>query len=316
MATEDLETTIPNIHDTSLDADDSTLQQRMHLAIHAYNQKSKESNIRLLRDCVDAISALNLPTEDQKVNRIAHVLFATEDWGQNEDFSTRPQSGPKQIGDYGWPPERLEQVLELPQVQRNCFKPAFSKEFSAILVEEMTSVVFEGREDEGVMPVELTAFFSCVSGVYSLDYDRRGLCEFEAPIEEGVSREDMRLFLESENTVSEDIEEEMPDVYEQLDVRGGFRFGWKTGLWGGEPVRQWHSFYLFCQRKCDGDDADINWGWRVVIHLESDCDEGIVHPVRIFDTIFEFLDWYGDWYNRLDLEGFLKDLVEDNEFGE
>jgi hypothetical protein len=177
----------------------------------------------------------------------------------------------------------------------------------------VTKVVFGEHTEPSVVPRELLAFFSCVSGVYHLNYNRLGLCEFEAPVEEGVSREEMHKTLEGENTVPEDIEEEMPFVSEQLDVLGGFHFGWNTEIWGGEPVRQWHSFYLFCRPKCD-DDANADWGWRVVIHLESDSDEGTVAPVKVFDTIPDFLEWYGSWYDRLDRERFLKDLVEGTEF--
>lgn len=103
-----------------------------------------------------------------------------------------------------------------------------------------------------------------------------------------------------------------------------------------QPVEQWHSYYLFCRYKPDAEEeeedapyktkdhtykfkdhkTDAGWAWRVVIHLESDGNEGIDYPTRIFNSIFEFLDWYGSWYDRLDLEDFLEDLVEDYEFGD
>ncbi|KAG9700864.1 hypothetical protein KCU95_g953, partial [Aureobasidium melanogenum] len=224
---EDLERTVAGTHNIAIDSDALTLKQEMHLAVQSYNQKSKESNLRLLRDCVNAISTLNL-TEQEKLNRIAQILFRSEDWGQNEDFSNQPESSPKQVGDYGWPPEWLEQVLGLPQLQRNCYRPPYSEQFSTMLVEEMIKVVFKGREEHKVVvPQELIAFFGCTQD--------------------------------------------------------------------------------------DKDEAQ--WAWRVVIHLESDFDDGIVNPTRIFDSIFEFLNWYGDWYNRLDLEDFLEKLVEDYEFG-
>ncbi|KEQ60407.1 uncharacterized protein M437DRAFT_86868 [Aureobasidium melanogenum CBS 110374] len=361
---EDLERTVAGTHNVAIDSDALTLKQEMHLAVQSYNQKSKESNLRLLRDCVNAISTLNL-TEQEKLNRIAQILFRSEDWGQNEDFSNQPESAPKQVGDYGWPPERLEQVLGLPQLQRNCYRLPYSEKFSTMLVEEMIKVVFKGREEHKVVvPQELIAFFGFVSGVLSLDYDRRGLCPFEAPIKEVVSKasrdhlvcDDGCLF----NLVHEDVEQETlvreqmreildgrnkapkatvknfndtwadlfeMDVLSRLDVLGGFQFGWSIGICKYEPVEWWHSYYLFCRHKADQDNADdtkktqddkdeAEWAWRVVIHLESDFDDGIVHPTRIFDSIFEFLNWYGDWYNRLDLEDFLEKLVEDYEFGE
>ncbi|KAG9850218.1 hypothetical protein KCU98_g4492, partial [Aureobasidium melanogenum] len=295
MTEEDLETMTINLRTVSLDSDDSTLKQRMHLAIQSYNQKSKQSNLRLLSDCVSAISSLNLPTEQEKLNRIAHIL--------------------------------------------------------------------------------------CVRGVFSLDYDRRGLCPFEAPVKEEVSREKMRdhlvcdneclLDLEHEDVEHKDVEqkdvaarEEMhetlewknkapkeatvvnnskarwvdlfaEDVLSRLDVLGGFQFGWSIGLCKYQPIEQWHSYYLFCRYKPDAEEeedapyktkdhthkykdhkTDAGWAWRVVIHLESDGNEGIDYPTRIFDSIVGYLDWYGSWYERLDLEDFLEDLVEDYEFGD
>lgn len=341
MAVQDLETIIANMRNTSIDPADLDLNQRMHFAIQAYNQESKDSNLRLLHDCIKAINTLNLPREEEKLNRIARILFATEDWGQDVDFSNRLESAPERVGDYGWPPEWLGQVLELPQVQIDCFKPRYSKEFSAMFVEEMVKVVFAGRGEERVVPRELIAFFSCASGVCSLDLDRRGVCPFEAPVKEGASRKEVRDTLVCNNECPSGVVQDLKDVsvdlfgedvLSRLDVLGGFGFGWNTGVWQSQPVEQWHSYYLFCRHKPGGDEDDdgyadntdedkdnankAEWGWRVVIHLESDGDEGIVQPTKVFDTIFEFLEWYGDWYNRLDLEEFLKYLVEDNEFGE
>ncbi|KAH0350707.1 hypothetical protein KCU83_g4668, partial [Aureobasidium melanogenum] len=62
--------------------------------------------------------------------------------------------------------------------------------------------------------------------------------------------------------------------------------------------------------------TDAGWAWRVVVHLESDGNEDVDYPTRIFDSTVEFLDWYDSWYERLDLEDFLEDLVEDYEFGD
>ncbi|KAG9565761.1 hypothetical protein KCU71_g1646, partial [Aureobasidium melanogenum] len=374
MAEEDLEIITTSLRTTSINSDSSTLEQQMHHAIVAYNQKSKASNLCLVRNCVNAISSLNLSTEQEKLNRLAHILFMEKDWGQNEDFSKQPENAPQQVGDYGWPPERLEQVLDLPQLQRDCYNPPYSEKFSTMLVEEMVKVVFKGREDETVVPHELIAFFSCVSGVFSLDYDQRGLCPFEAPVKEGSSRKEMRDHLVCDNGCLLDLEheeqkdvaarEEMheslerknkapkeatvvknpkdtwvdlftDDVVSRLDVLGGFQFGWSIGLYRYQPIEQWHSYYLFCRYKPDAEEeedapyktkdhtykykdhkTDAGWAWRVVIHLESDGNEGIDYPTRIFDSIVEFLDWYGDWYERLDLEDFLEDLVEDYEFGD
>ncbi|KAH0021489.1 hypothetical protein KCU78_g6094, partial [Aureobasidium melanogenum] len=313
MDPEDLEAIVASFRSLHVDEDDEALRQRMEQSIQEYNRKARESDHRFVRECVEAVAAAGLETEQEKLNRMAHVFFAMEDWGTNIDFDAKPHLKPKQLGDYGWPPERLDQVLELPQLSRDSLKPALSKEFSAMLVQEMTNVVFGEHAESSVVPKELAAFFSCVSGVYDLDYNRLGLCEFEAPVKEGVSQEEMHETLESENTVPEDMKEEIPDVFERLDVLGGFHFGWNTGLWRGEPVRQWHSFYLFCRSK-DHEEVNAGWGWRVVVQLESDDDEGIVAPVKIFDTIPDFLQWYGNWYDRLDRARFLKELAEGVEF--
>lgn len=309
----DLQAIIARLRGIRVNETDEALKQQMEQSIQEYDRKARENNNLFVRECVEAVAAAGLDTEQEKLDRMAHVLFGMEDWGANIDFEANPHLKPKQFGDYGWPPERLDQVLELPQLRRNGLKPAFSKEFSAMLVDEMTKVVFGEHAEPSVVPQELVAFFSCVSGVYDLNYNRLGLCEFEAPVQEGISREEMHDSLEGENTVPEDIEEEMPFVPEQLDVLGGFHFGWNTGIWGGEPVQQWHSFYLFCRPKTD-EEADADWGWRVVIYLESDSHEGTMAPVKVFDTIFDFLEWYGSWYDRLDRERFLRDLVDDAEF--
>ncbi|KAH0369413.1 hypothetical protein KCU65_g3285, partial [Aureobasidium melanogenum] len=326
MDTEDPEAIIAGFRSLHVDEDDEALRQRMEQSMQEYNTKARESNLRFVRECVEAIAAAGLETEQEKVNRMAHVFFAAENWGSNIDFESEPHLKPEQVGDYGWPPERLDQVLELPQLSRDSLKPAFSKEFSTLLVQEMTKKVFGEHSEASVVPRELAAFFSYVSGVYDLDYNRLGLCEFEAPVKEGVTQEEMHETLERNSILAEDIELDMPSGYgfEQLDILGGFHFGWNTGVWRDEPVRQWNSYFLFCRSKDDEeviamwgkDDEKLNteWGWRVVVHLESDCGEGIVAPVKIFDTIFDFLQWYGSWYDRLDRDRSLEELVEGIEF--
>ncbi|KAG9515386.1 hypothetical protein KCU93_g9503, partial [Aureobasidium melanogenum] len=236
----------------------------MHHTIVAYNQKSKASNLCLVRNCVNAISSLNLPTEQEKLNRLAHILFMEKDWGRNEDFSKQPKNAPKQHEE--------------------------QKDVAAR--EEM----HESLEGENKAPKEATVV--------------------KTPKDTWVD-----LFTD--------------DVVSRLDVLGGFQFGESIGLYQYQPIEQWHSYYLFCRYKPDAEEeedapyrtkdhtyrykdhkTDAGWAWRVVIHLESDGNEGIDYPTRIFDSIVEFLDWYGDWYERLDLEDFLEDLVEDYEFGD
>lgn len=184
---EDLENTVAGIHNIAIDSDVSNFEQQMRHAIHSYNSKSKANNLRLLRTCVNAIFSLDLSTE-QKLNRIARVFFGEKDWGQNMEFSKAGRK-PQRVGDYGWPSDSLEEVVELPQLQEKCYRPPYSEGFSTMLVEEMVKVVFKGQEEQRiVVPEELIAFFSCTSGVFSLDFDRRELCPFEAPIKEGVSQ--------------------------------------------------------------------------------------------------------------------------------
>lgn len=174
MDAQELEAIIANFRGMHVNEDDEALRQRIEHSIQAYNNKARDNNIRFVRDCVEAVAAAGLDTEQEKLNRIAQVFFAEEDWGQNIDFETRthdPQEKPKQLGDYGWPPERLEQVLDLPQLRRDSLKPAFSNEFSATLVDEMTKMVFGEHVKPALVPRELLAFFSCVRGVYDLDYN-------------------------------------------------------------------------------------------------------------------------------------------------
>lgn len=313
MDTEDLEAIIAGLRDVRVD--DETLKMSMRRSVQEYNQKAQESNLRLLRECVDAVAAADLETEQEKLNRIAHLLFAMETWGQDENFSTDPQDTPKRVGDYGWPPERLDQVLGLPQLHKDCTNPPFTEEFSTMLVEEMASVVFGGHTEFKVAPRELLAFFRCVSGVCDLNYNRVGLCAFESPTKEGVTREEMHETIVDKNRIPRFLSTEASDVLEKLDVLGGFRFGWSFSLCRLDPVDQWQSFYLFCRPRSGGDNnCNADWSWRVVIHLDSDGDEGIVAPVKIFETIPDFLKWYGSWYDRFDREQFLEDLIEVVEF--
>ncbi|KAG9739782.1 hypothetical protein KCU73_g9390, partial [Aureobasidium melanogenum] len=134
MDPEDLEAIVASFRSLHVDEDDEALRQRMEQSIQEYNRKARESNHRFVRECVEAVAAAGLETEQEKLNRMAHVFFAMEDWGTNIDFDAKPHLKPKQLGDYGWPPERLDQVLELPQLSRDSLKPALSKEFSAMLV--------------------------------------------------------------------------------------------------------------------------------------------------------------------------------------
>ncbi|KAH0154017.1 hypothetical protein KCU67_g9227, partial [Aureobasidium melanogenum] len=138
MDPEDLEAIVASFRSLHVDEDDEALRQRMEQSIQEYNRKARESDHRFVRECVEAVAAAGLETEQEKLNRMAHVFFAMEDWGTNIDFDAKPHLKPKQLGDYGWPPERLDQVLELPQLSRDSLKPALSKEFSAMLVQEMT----------------------------------------------------------------------------------------------------------------------------------------------------------------------------------
>lgn len=326
MDDKDLEAIVTRFRGIHVDEDDEAVRQQMEHSIQKYNDTARENNIRFVRECVEAVAAAVLETERERLDRMAHVFFAMANWETNTDYDVYPHLKPKQLGDHGWPPERLDRVLELPQIRRDSLKgPALSKEFSATLVDEMTKLVFGEHTEACVVPRELIAFFSCVSGVKDLGYNRIGLCEFEAPVKEGVSREEMHMALEDKYLAPEEIEKEMPFVSEQLEVAGGFRFGWNTGTWRDEVVRQWHSLYLFCRpENFEEDDAegeinmedktDADWGWRVVVYLVSDCNEGIMAPVKIFDTISVFLEWYGSWYDRLDRERLLRELVENEEF--
>lgn len=134
-----------------------------------------------------------------------------------------------------------------------------------MLVEEIVKVVFAGRREERVVPRELLAFLNCVSGVSSLDLDRRGLCPFEAPVKKGASREEGRDTLVCNNECPPEVVQDPKgmsgDLFEEhilsrLDVLGGFEFGWNTGVWQSQPIEQWHSHYLFCRHKPDDDDED------------------------------------------------------------
>ncbi|KAH0338428.1 hypothetical protein KCU74_g1190, partial [Aureobasidium melanogenum] len=146
---------------------------------------------------------------------------------------------------------------------------------------------------------------------------------------DAAAREEMHETLKWKNKAPKEVTVvKTPQRHVGGPVRGRRTF--TSGL------EQWHSYYLFCRYKPDAEEeeedapyktedhtykfkdhkTDAGWAWRVVIHLESDGNEGIDYPTRIFNSIFEFLDWYGSWYDRLDLEDFLEDLVEDYEFGD
>lgn len=177
MDAEELEAIIARFRDICVNEDDEVLRQQMEHSIQAYNNKALKNNIRFVRDCVEAIAAAGLETEQEKLNRLAHVFFAKEDWGQSFDFEASPHLKPEQLGAHGWPPERLDQILDLPQLRRDSLKPAFSEKFSATLVDGMMKFVFGEHAEPTVVPRELVAFFSCASGLYDLDYNRLGLCE-------------------------------------------------------------------------------------------------------------------------------------------
>ncbi|KAG4415507.1 hypothetical protein IFR04_011379 [Cadophora malorum] len=80
----------------------------------------------------------------------------------------------------------------------------------------------------------------------------------------------------------------------------------------GESGRIWTSYYVFCkkvdmsvmfQAGCPQEMyTEANgWQWRVLFHDgwtdRSRCDI----KLHLFDTIIEFLEWYGSWYDRLDM---------------
>lgn len=79
MDPEDLKAVIARSRSLQVDEDDETLRQRMEQSIQEYNTKARESNLRFVRGCVEAITAAGLETEEEKVNRMAHVFFAAED---------------------------------------------------------------------------------------------------------------------------------------------------------------------------------------------------------------------------------------------
>jgi predicted transcriptional regulator len=90
MDAEDLAAIIARFRGIRVNENDNAIAQQMEHSIQGYNKKARENNIRFVRECVEAVATADLETEQQKVNRMARVLFGMENWGTNINLEAKP----------------------------------------------------------------------------------------------------------------------------------------------------------------------------------------------------------------------------------
>lgn len=86
----------------------------------------------------------------------------------------------------------------------------------------------------------------------------------------------------------------------------------RDGLVTADTGRLWSSYYILCKKGGTESAVDISsskeqytqangWHWRVLFVDGSKDPQNSEFTLHLFDSIVEFLQWYGSWYDRLDM---------------
>lgn len=292
----------------------------MRLAIQNFRQKMESSNRQFLQDRITEISALNLPTEQEKLEKMRTYWWdLTEKRDESWLASASPEAARQAIDEGSV--ARLSDVSSLYHLHMDGIIPSSTTpQWRTMLLDTLQKVcneaAFRDEEDHDfVVPPcdDLVLFLKYASGIEEPDFRFEGLPSFHPPgsaYHASLSPEDLEDHL-CRYVCSESFSDAY--MHDDLEVRVGLNFG--LGVkWKMSDHVEWYCLYLYCRRvvdEMDPDQSHRDWAWRVTIsHAAVVENPQVVYGRKPrFDSIVEFLDWYGSWYEFLDLDQMRKDVA-------
>ncbi|CRL22255.1 unnamed protein product [Penicillium camemberti] len=302
----------------SADADEN-----MRLAVERFRIKMEASNRQFLQDRIDEIEAMNLSTEEEKIDKMKVYWSNLTDKPNDAWMATAPPRIARQCREEG-NVTRLTDVKTLYHENMDgASPPKLLDEWRQMYLDTVQTVcnemAFRDEEDNDfeVPPChDLGLFLKYASTVQDPDFRYAGMAPFEPPgmySQETPDISKYRADLIETLRLYYICEESFLDAYmhEDLEVRVGLQtgIGAKYKMAGHAT---WYSMYLYCRRHVeDSDHSHKDWAWRVVV---SDA-EGVDNPMTVygqkprFDSIVEFLDWYSSWLEHLDMGQVREDVA-------
>jgi len=244
----------------------------------------RSSNIKFLNDRADEIQKMEL-SEDQRL-RIFRRFLVSHDHGRFKSLSSLQEArelvSSQGIWLDGIQPPRLKNAEQSRQ---------FIRAFTAVMNEENES-------DQAIPPPpDLGTFLRFANGVEDPDFRGDAICEWAPGPDSTFEPNDVL-----ENTDIEEFkrhvrgamidDDDSSKISYELDVKAGIRTGEKLRF-----HETWWSFYLYC---CPRIPLGVKpgWGWRIFFTTTSTAADDEL----VWDSIPDFLNWYGSWADRLIVE--------------
>ncbi|KAJ5316629.1 hypothetical protein N7508_001137 [Penicillium antarcticum] len=283
---------------------DKDAGEAMRLAVSRFRTKMEASNRQFIQDRYDEIDGMDV-TDKEKVCKIAIYLrgltYATS-WADVKSYSHRLMDG-----------------VESPTIVSDEWRQMFLETWEAFSNENF----YRDNEEEDnkgfhiPMPHDLVPFIKYTNGVEDPDFRLSGIPSFDpvwglgdspsGPVFDiSEAREELRKTL-GDYLCDDWLSNALDSLDEDLEVKIGFRTGTGCKQDAGIWYDAWESTYAYCRRFAEDDDPrHRDWAWRVVIYPAEWADDGPTTPYGpkkpIFDSIVEFLDWYGSWMDHLDMD--------------
>ncbi|KZF21979.1 hypothetical protein L228DRAFT_247590 [Xylona heveae TC161] len=304
-----------------------SMDEKMGEAIQTYRDKMYKSNVQFIHDRVEDIEAMNLPNEEAKLALMGRFWFHMDKWYIPERVSLNAhlEGARKRMAQVEREKavKRLEDVKNLHHPFMDGFWPptlnstqcqAFSEALE-IVANEMAGI--RRNEAEWIhVSEDLKSFLRFARRLEDPNFRFAPICGFEmyddpGELLQGKPFEETRdFFIRSLRYKPEE---------HLLDWMGGY-IELKATFYCGEAVRKgftYYSFYAYCRpytgRKKGGDKDHGNheWAWRVLFFSDSD---GVDDPgVVVFHTLLDFIEWYGSWFERMDVAEMQIQMFEDPE---
>jgi hypothetical protein len=199
-----------------------------------------------------------------------------------------------------------------------------TREARDILIEELEKLVNEeagyGSERVIVMSEEVKNFLLYADGVENPNFHRDWICGWDIEIgreEEGIDdgKKKREQVLTASVIGADELSEQTCLVAQYLEFKVAMHAGESN-----DGKCMWNSYLMFCRRYPDQDEEAVygndksdvvdesnGWGWKVIFDTSS-CHDDHLNPPLIFDDIPSFLEWYGNWEERLDLDQMRENL--------
>ncbi|KAH7385047.1 hypothetical protein BKA64DRAFT_726515 [Cadophora sp. MPI-SDFR-AT-0126] len=276
----------------------SSQDDRMRIALEAYSLKMRESNQKFLTDRIEEIKSLKLPTKGNEIDRMARF------WVEGYPCAEWPR-----------PNYRSTQLATVTTSEK--YKALWSLDDAVKSIDDDTSTKRAGLGEDGPLRMN-DEFLSFVKyaprGVQDADFCKSEICGFyPAWCLNDKYKNDYQWDFDTDTDGKWSFYAGGQSFQALVQLKAGkTRVHWNKA----ERARSgliWTSYYIFCTKKGPNSHAiqasreqemytEANgWRWRVLIHdgwwdqSRDDCS------LYLFNSIIGFLEWYGSWYDRLDL---------------